>query len=375
MSATDFFAMQPANKDAWGHKAYDEFIEQFFFTQFLGKGGMSVIDHITELTKNSKGEAGAWLHCVLDIHGGGIFGDNTAEGRERSLEASWIRANFDQLRNPLVTKGRLSDQKSVINARKEFRKKTARWLAETLEEQAILTASGIGYGFNTDGSIRVTPGGQDPWTDLAYAADVTPPSAGRHLRWDVPGGGSAPSLVDGDTSQVANTDLPSYGLVAELEAVGAEKRLTPVRIDGEDYLIWLISKRTMAQLWKDSDFRQVVVNGETRGSKNPIFRGSKVTMNNIIIKPYLRVYNTKGAAAGSKWGAGNVDGTRSLLMGQQALGFVDLGAANWEEDTRDFKNRWALCVDKMCGWIKPSLKNSHTGTVEDVGVIAVDLAI
>lgn len=372
MSATDFYAQQPYNRDAWGHKTYDEFIEQFFFTQFLAKDGMGVIDHITELTKNRKGEAGAWLHTVLDIHGGGIFGDNTAEGRERMLEASWIRANFDQLRNPLVTKGRLSDQKSVIDARKHFRKKTARWLAETLEEQAILTASGIGYGFNTDGSPRMTPAGQDPWTDLEYAADVTPPSANRHLRWN----GATGDLVDGDTSAVAAADLPKYGLVAELEAVGAEKRLTPVRIDGEDYLVWLISKRTMAQLWQDADFRQVVVNGETRGSKNPIFRGAKVTMNNIIIKPYLRVYNTKGAAAGSKWGAaGAVDGTRSLLLGQNALGFVDLGAANWEEDTRDFKNRWALCVDKMAGWLKPALKNSHTGTVEDVGTLAVDLAI
>lgn len=372
MSATDFYGQQPYNKDAWGHKAYDEFIEQFFFTQFLGKGGMSVIDHITELSKNRKGEAGAWLHTVLDIHGGGIFGDNTTEGRERSLESSWIRANFDQLRNPLVTKGRLSDQKSVIDARKQFRKKTARWLAETLEEQAILTASGIGYGFNTDGSPRITPAGQDPWTDLAYAADVTAPTAGRHLRWNA----ATNSLVAGDTTSVAATDLPKYALVAELEAVGAEKRMTPVRIDGEDFLIWMISKRTMAQLWRDSDFRQVVVNGEQRGSKNPIFRGAKVTMNNIIIKPYLRVYNTKGAASGSKWGSGGlVDGTRSLLMGQQALGFVDLGSANWEEDDRDFKNQWALCVDKMCGWLKPALKNSHTGTVEDVGICAVDLAI
>src|SRR3546814_2827026 len=99
-------------------------------------------------------------------------------------------------------------------------------------------------------------------------------------------------------------------------------------------------------------------------------------MNNIIIKPYLRVFNTRGAASGSKWGAASaIDGTRSLLLGTQALGMVDLGPVGWEEDQRDFRNRWALAVDKMGGWIKPKFKDSRSGTVEDFGAVAVDFAI
>lgn len=369
---TDFHAQQPYNKDAWGHKTYDEYIEQFYFTSMLGKGDSAVIDHITELTKNNKGESGAWMHLVCDVHGGGVVGDNTLENRERTLEASWIRATFDQMRNGFVTKGRVSEQKSVINTRKQFRKKNARWLAESMEDQAILTASGISYAFNTDGSPRVTPAGQDPWTDLEYAADVTAPTAGRHVRWD----NATKSFVAGDNSAVAATDLPGYAMIPELEAVAREKRLTPLRFDGEEYFVWLVHTRTMAKLWQDADFRQIVVQGESRGSKNPIFRGSKVTMNNIIIKPYLRVYNTTGAAPGSKWGAaGAVNGSRSLLLGAQALGHVDLGPVGWEEDHRDFKNRWALAIDKMAGWIKPKFLDSRTGTVEDFGLTAVDHAL
>lgn len=371
MSGTDFYAGQPYNKDAWGHKSYDEFVEQFFFTGFLGAGEAAIIDHITELTKNNKGESGAWMHLVNDIHGGGVVGDNTLEGRERELEASWLRANFDQIRNGFVTKGRVSEQKSVINTRKQFRKKIARWLAETNEDQAILTASGISYAFNTDGSPRVTPAGQDPWTDLAYATDVSAPTANRHYRWD-----DVDGLVAGDTTQVAAADRAKYALIPELEALARRARLTPLRAGGEEYFLYLIHTDQMSRLWQDADFRSIVVNGETRGGNNPIFKGSKVTMNNIIIKPYVRTYNTKGAASGSKWGAaGAINGTRSLLMGTQALGFVDLGAVNWEEDTRDFKNRWALAADKMQGWIKPKFKDSRTGTVEDFGMVAVDLAL
>lgn len=372
MSATDFYAGQPYNKDAWGHKAYDEYQEQFFFTGMLGQGENAIIEHITELTKNNKGESGAWLHLIADVHGGGIVGDNTLEFRERQLEASWIRAQFDQLRNGMVTKGRTSEQRSVINTRKQFRKKMARWMAESMEEQAVLTASGISYAFNTDGSPRVTPAGQDNWTDLEYASDVTPPSANRHLRWDATTG-----LEAGDVDQVASADTPTYAMIPEIEAAARTRRLHPIRVGGEEYFLWLIHTNAMAKLWQDANFRTIVVDGHVRGAGNPIFRNAKVTMNNLIIRPYNRTFNTLGAASGSKWGGGGntQDGSRSLLLGAQALAQVDLGAINWEEDHRDFKNRWALAIDKMVGWLKPKFLDSYTGTVEDFSTLAIDHAL
>lgn len=371
MTATDFYAQQPVNKDAWGHKAYDEFLEQFFFTGMLGDGENSIIEHIKELTKNSKGEAGAWLRLICDIHGGGVVGDNTMEGRERSLEASWLRANFDQIRNAMVTKGRVSDQKSVITSRKSFRKKMSRWLAESLEDQAVLTASGISYSLNTDGSVRVTPAGQDDWVDLAYAADVEAPSANRHVRWDATTGFEA-----GDTTAVDAADVASYDMIPELEAIARTRRIRPIRVGGNEHFVWLIHTNTMAKLWRNADFRSIVVNAGPRGNENPIFKGAYLTMNGLIIKPYNRTYNTLGAASGSKWGAaGAVNGSRSLLLGAQALGMVDLGPVGWEEDHRDFKARWALEVHKMVGFIKAKFKDSRENSVEDYSIIAVDHAL
>src|SRR5690348_8603272 len=261
MSATDLYAQQPYNKDAWGHKAYDEFKDLFYFTGMLGQGENAIIEHITELSKNNKGEAGAWLKLIVDIHGGGVVGDNTMEGRERELEASWMRVNFDYLRNAMVTKGKKSEQKSVIDARKQFRKKMARWLAESLEEQAILTASGISYAYNTDGSARVTPASQDPWTDLDYAADVAAPTTNRHVRWDATDG-----FVAGDTTAVATADVPTYAMVPELEAIARGRNITPIRIGGDEYFVWMIHTDAMAKLWRDSDFRSIVKDAGARGS-------------------------------------------------------------------------------------------------------------
>ena len=89
MSATDFYAQQPYNKDAWGQKAYDEFKDLFFFTGMLGQGESAIVEHITDLSKNNKGESGAWLHSIADIHGGGVFGDNTL----KAASAIWMPAS------------------------------------------------------------------------------------------------------------------------------------------------------------------------------------------------------------------------------------------------------------------------------------------
>lgn len=369
MTATAMYAQQPYNKDAWGHKAYDEFKDQFFFTGMLGEGENAIIEHITELSTNSKGEAGAWLHLIADIHGGGVVGDNTMEGRERELEASWMRCEFDRLRNAMVTKGKKDDQKSVIDARKSFRKKMARWLAESYEEQAILKASGVAFSLNTDGSARVTPAGQDPWTDLDYST-VALPTANRHVRWV----GASDVFAAGDTTAVAATDKVEYAIIPALEALARGKNLTPVRIGSQEYFVWMLHTDAMATLWQNSDFRSIVKDAGVRGSENPIFKGSYVTMNNIIIKPYRRTYSTKGTA--TKWGAATaIEGSRSLLLGAQALAMVDLGPMNWEEDTRDFNSRFALAVDKMGGFEKSKFTDSLTDTTEDFSIITVDHAL
>lgn len=372
MGATDFGSMQPQKKLAWRLKAYEEMTDKFFFTKMLGQEGASVIEHITELSKNAKGEAGAFFHLISRITGGGSVGDNRLKGRERSLTAHWQKVNFDQIRNGVVNKGKLADQKSVIQFRRPARKALSEWLADSWEDQAILTASGISFALNTDGSPRITPEGQDPWTDLEYAADVRAPSANRHFRWSASGG-----LVAGDTDLIVAADLPSYGMLPSIKAKAKTKRIPPIRAGGKDYYILLVHEETMAHLYRDADFRASLVGGDTRGDANKLFTGAVVTMNGLIIHPYVRVFNTSGATNTNKWGTGGtVDGTRSLLLGAQALALADLGSPEWDEEETDYGNRQGISIAKMGGWLKPQFPSSYDGgSVEDFGMMAIDHAI
>ncbi len=370
MAATDYGQMPQEKLNAYSKKMYQEYEDSFFFTGAQGVGN-NVIEKVTELTSNGKGETGAYFPLVPRLVGGGIVGDNQMDGRERSSSSAWQKVNFDQFRNALINKGRLSDQKSLIQLRKTYRPLLTSWLSDSNEDQAILTVSGISYAYNTDGSPRVTPEGQDNWTDLAYAADVKPPSANRHRRW------TASGLAAGDTSAVTAADTITYDALPEIKAYALNKRITPVRIGGKDVHILMVYTNVMAKLWKDANFRQSIIGASERGSNNPFLRFGVNTIHDLVVVPYARTYNTTGAASGSKWGSGGtVDGSRCMLLGAQALARADLETPQWEEESKDYRNRQGFGIAHMGGWLKPQFPSSYDkGSLEDFGAIAFDVAL
>lgn len=372
MGATDFGRMQTERAAAWGHAAYEVFRDNFYLERLTGKGEGNVIERIDELTKTKTGEDHAMIHLIDDLRGGGVVGDNQLEGREVELSASWQKIEIDQLRNGVVNKGRMADQRSVIQFRRPAKDKLGRWLADTMEDMGILTLSGISYAYNTDGSARATPAGQDDLTDLLFAADVTAPSANRHFRWDATTG-----LETGDTTQIEAADVPTYNMLVDIAAEADTRGVKRIKRGGKEYFILLVHTKTMARLHKDADFRSVLVNADSRGPGNAIFSGAYVTMHGLVIHPYRRTYNT--LRADTKWGAGNaVDGSRTLLLGAQALALADLNSdtPEWDEEFKDYKNRRGIAVGKMFGYLKPQFPSAYDGgSVEDFGVMALDHAI
>jgi N4-gp56 family major capsid protein len=269
----------------------------------------------------------------------------------------------------VINKGKLSDQNHVINFRDTAKERLGQWLAQTPDIMAFLTLSGIGYDYNLDGSLADPA--SNTWTKLSFADDVTPPSPGRHVRYD----GS--NLQQGDTSLIDAAHKPDYGMLIELAAYAKTSRLKPIRVDGKEYYQYVCDPRTLAALKKDPDFISSMSQAGKRGESNPIFNGAITTLNGLAIMDHNLVYNTTGADPGSKWGAGGaVNGTRSLLLGCQALAMVDHLKPSWVEDPSDYKSKVGISVDKFIGFSKPIFKNPYTGNdKEDFGVIAVDLAL
>lgn len=307
------------------------------------------------------------LHLVADLQGGGITNDNEVEGRESQLQSYWQEVNISRLRKAVRNKGILSEQKSVIQFRRHGKSKLARWMAETADELMFLTASGISYDLNCDGSTRLVPNGEDALSTLDFAADLRAPSSNRHYRW------TGTALAAGDTAAIVNTDIPNYKMLVDLNAEAQTRKVKPIKSGGKEYRILLMHPKAFAYLKKDADFREALIHGMPPGEKNPVFTGAAVTYDGLVIHTHNKVFNTLRAASGAKWGSGSaVNGTRTLLLGAQALAFADLESPVWQERDFDYGNQQGIEISKMFGILKPQFRAPYEGSTEDFSVIACD---
>ncbi len=371
MATTNFNLLLTDQKTVWSRTVWKQARNFSFVSKFTGSGPNSMIQRITELTKSEKGTR-AVITLVPDLTDDGQAGDNTLEGNEEAIVAFDQRINIDQLRNANRHKGRLADQKTVVNFREQSRDVLAYWLADRMDQLAFLTMSGVAYTSKTNGATRT---GSGALAALEYASDVTSPSTNRFRRWDATLG-----LQTGSTAAVEAGDTPTWAMLVELKAYAKEAYVRGIKGPGgaEFYHVFM-TPTGMAKLRQDSDYLANVRNAGVRGSSNELFKGTDTVMvDGLFIHEYRHVFNTAGLTSGTdKWGAAsNVDGQRVVFAGAQALGLADIGAPEWVEKGFDYDNQQGISVGKIFGFLKPVFQSvadsTNGGSDEDHGLVVCD---
>lgn len=369
---TNFTRLTDEELTAWSTELWQADRDEDFLAPFESTGSSAMIQKITELKSTSKG-ARAVFTLVNDMEGDGVVGDNQLEGNEEELKAYDQAIQIDQLRNANRIQGRMADQKSIVNFREQSRDKLAHWRATRRSELALLTLSGVAYTFTTDGRTRT--GSQLP--DLEFAADVSAPTTNRYVRWDATNG-----LV---TSSVSNADLIAadtltWNTIVDLKAYARRKMVRSMRSEGGyEFYNLFVSPEAMKALKKDDDFIAAMHHAAKSGESNVLFKGTQhggkngILIDGVNILEYRQVYNTLGTGA-TKWGGGSVDGARLLLCGAQALAYAELGMPTWEEEVYDYGNSIGIATASVFGYKKPVWRSLQSGTDEDFGVVACDVA-
>lgn len=363
MSQTNFAALTPQQKLVWSRDVWSAARDQMFIKRFLGTGDNAVVQRITELTKSERGEQ-VIMHLVADLVGDGVRGDNEREGNEEAMQSYSQLINIDLISHGVRNTGKLSDQKSVINFREQGKNKLAYWLANRIDQLAFMTLSGISYTQANNGAAR----DEQVFSGLSFAADVSAPSAKRSLMWD------GANLQASVTGSITNAFKPTYKMIVDALAYAQEHYIKPIKSGGKEYFVLFMHPTALAMLKMDPDYQRAVTQVAAKaGLDSPWFTGATVTVDGAVIHDHRLVYNTKGAAAGSKWGAaGEVNGTRTLLCGAQALGMADLGAPEWNEKEFQYGSQQGINVDKMFGLVKPKFYSIYDKSVEDFGVVSID---
>ena len=368
MALTDFGSLTTLQKTVQSTLISKQGRDDNFFMSNGFMGGSTndstkPIQKVTELTKTERGTQ-AVLPLVGDISGG-IVGDNELEGNEAVMISDAQTIRIDQIRNGVRSKGRLSEQQTVIRFRVQAKDALAFWLADLLDELMFLTLAGRAYTVNTDGSTRATS--QIP--SLTFAADVVAASTNRLMY-----AGAATSEATFTTA-----DSMTWDVVTQAKSFAKRKRIRPIRAGGKSYYVLVLSTEQCRDLEKTADYKTLQAQAMPRGLDNPLFTQAKKVINEVVIYDHQKVYNTLGLSSGSRWGsASTVHGAQAMLLGAQALGYASLddGSPGMEEsDNTDYKNRPAIGIGRIVGILKPQFKSKYdSNTVEDYGTVAIKTA-
>ena len=369
MALTNFAMLTEEQKTVWAMDLWRQARNYSFINKFLGKDSNSLIQHITELKKTAKG-ARAVITLLADLEGDGVAGDRTLEGNEEAMKSYDQVIRIDQIRHANRHEGRMADQKSVVEFRNNSRDVLAYWLADRLDQLAFLTLSGVSYAMRNNGAPRI--GSDLPF--LEFAADVSAPTSHRRLRWN---GTSKTLEINGTTNTLTAADTPTWELFVQLKAYAKDQYLRGIKgPGGEEQFHAFLTPQAMARLKLDPIYMQNVRSARQRSADNPLFTGSSVEIDGIVLHEFRHVYNTSGATPGNKWGAtGTVDGCQILFCGAQALAMADIGNPEWVEKGFDYENQQGISVSKIIGFLKPKFNSIYAGnTVQDFGVISVYVA-
>ena len=377
MALTNFGALTGVQLTLWQRDVWKQARNHSYITRFMGDGPNSLIQRITQLKKDQKGSR-AVITLLADLVGDGVAGDRQLEGNEEAMQTFDQVIRIDQLRHGTRHLGRMADQKSVVEFRKNAKDVLAYWQADRHDQLAFLTLSGVPYTVHNNGAPRV---GSD-FVNLEYAADVKTLSPYRRLRWDK---GSTSLVSNASTSGVEVADTPCWEMFIQLKAYAKTHKIRGVKVGGEETYHAFLSPLAMAKLKLDPLYLENVRSGQNRGESNPLFTGNSVKIDNLVIHEYQHVFNTSGASGSvlipkggplhSKWGTtGDVDGCQILFCGAQAMGFADIGNPYWDEEGYDYGNSQGIAVGKISGFLNPQFMSPVTGSVENHGMLSCYVA-
>lgn len=372
---TDFAALTDNQKKFYAATVILAGRDRSFFMAengFIGKGITDATKPIHLVDKLTKGTGGTRcvMPMVVDLNGDGIVDDSQLEGNEEPIETDALNIEVSQLRNGVKSKGKLSEQETVLQFRATAREQLGNWKAQKTDELAFLTMSGVAYTQKLDGTARAA---SSQWPQLRFASDVSAPSSNRALY-----AGSATS-----TATLTAADTMSWSLLVKANTLAKIKNVKPVRIGSKEYYVIVMAPEQGGDLKNDPDYKGALARAEVRGKNNPLFTGAFTTVDGLMLYEHRKVYSTRGAASGSKWGAAStIDGAEALLMGAQALAYASIGSDEWaESDNTDYKNRQGVAYGCMIGFRKSiyksiyDLNSSGNITQQDFSIIAIYTAM
>ena len=282
----------PANlvPKVWAKKVWHEGVKDSYFDKFTAMDGSNVVHQNKDLT-NVKGDS-VVFGLMMNLTGSGVEGNRQKlSGAEDTLNIYDFTVQTQLVRNA-VSRFEADDQKSQYDMLKEIKVVLKQWLSDWLDNKLI--------------------------SKLSYN-----PSNGEVLYASAAGTQSSITANDKLTTTIISR--------AKRKAMMHAPKVQPIKVDGMDKYIMLVSPWAARDLKDDPKWLAAQQNANVRGSKNPIFTGALGEYDGVILYEYERVQT-------GNTGASSANVCQNLLLGKQAACFAVARPAKHIEQTDDYGN-------------------------------------
>lgn len=282
----------PANlvPKVWAKKVWHEGVKDSYFDKFTAMDGSNVVHQNKDLT-NVKGDS-VVFGLMMNLTGSGVEGNRQKlSGAEDTLNIYDFTVQTQLVRNA-VSRFEADDQKSQYDMLKEIKVVLKQWLSDWLDNKLI---SKLSYNPSNDAVL--------------YASAA------------------------GTQSSITANDKLTTTIVsrAKRKAMMHAPKVQPIKVDGMDKYIMLVSPWAARDLKDDPKWLAAQQNANVRGSKNPIFTGALGEYDGVILYEYERVQT-------GNIGASSANVCQNLLLGKQAACFAVARPAKHIEQTDDYGN-------------------------------------
>lgn len=305
---------------AWAKDTWTTALNNIFFGKFMGSG----VDNIIQVKEELKKEAGdsITMRLLMKLKGDGVTGDNTLEGNEEAMQYRDFTVTVDQIRNAVRLKGKMEEQKTSADMRKDAKTALSNWLTEYIDGQFFKKLSA------------------NPTKDRVVYA----------------GGKTAVSAIT--AADVFSTDV--IGKAKRIAMTDTNAKIRPVSVNGKKFYVMIIDPWQARDLRKDEKWLQAQEHAQERGDDNPIFTGALGTYEGVVIHENEQCIRDTG----------DVKTGHALFLGAQAGVLAAGSEPTWQEDDFDYHNQKGFSIGRIFGVAKTQFKFDGTN-LSDFGVINV----
>lgn len=274
----------------WAKKVWHEGVKDSYFDKFTAMDGSNVVHQNKDLT-NVKGDS-VVFGLMMNLNGPGVEGNQKLSGAEDTLNIYDFTVQTKLIRNA-VSRFEADDQKSQFDMLKEIKVALKQWLSDWLDNKLISELSTVASSSK----------------EAVYASAA------------------------GTLSSITANDKLTTALIsrAKRKAMMHAPKVQPIKVDGMDKYIMLVSPWAAKDLKDDAKWLAAQQNANVRGSKNPIFTGALGEYDGVILYEYERVATMPN-------GASSANVCYNLLLGKQAACFAVAKPAKHIEQTDDYGN-------------------------------------